>query len=103
MVVEGAAIAQWISLHLRSYGPGFESQSHIINAFSIYSLLYYIFNCVVKRMKMNKKRPGLAHILTVVVAELTEPLLPARIRTESIISHSITLLSRLTISTHQHI
>ena len=23
-----AAIAQWISLHLPSYGPGFESQAH---------------------------------------------------------------------------
>ena len=50
-----AAIAQWICLHLPSCRPEFESQAHHLCFY-----LWYI--CHVKRTKINKKRPGLAHL-----------------------------------------
>ena len=53
----GAAIAQWISLRLPSYRPGFESQSHHLCFNQIRFELWHI-----EKMKINKKRPELAHL-----------------------------------------
>ena len=52
-----AAIAPWFHQRLPSCGPWFESQAHHICFFN----LYYC-NCNEKRIKINKKRPGLAHL-----------------------------------------
>ena len=52
----GAAIAQWIHLHLSSCCPGFESQAHhqCFNQFK--------FGCCrAEKTKINKKRPEMAH------------------------------------------
>ena len=56
----GAAIAQWICLRLPSCRPVFESQAHHLSFYHLLSNLCYI--CHVKRTKINKKRPGLAHL-----------------------------------------
>ena len=53
----GAAIAQWISLRLPSCRPGFESQSHHLCFYQIRFELWHI-----EKMKINKKRPELAHL-----------------------------------------
>ena len=53
---EDAAIAQWIHPPLPSCGPGFESQVHHY----IVKIFLYICQCIEKRTKINKKRPGLA-------------------------------------------
>ena len=59
----GAAIAQWICLRLQSCRPGFESQVHDLYFFQF--ILFKLYTCHlnwnVKRTKINKKRPGLAH------------------------------------------
>ena len=34
---------------------------HSIHTFSIYSLFYYIYHCIEKRTKINKRKPSLAH------------------------------------------
>ena len=59
----GAAIAQWIHLDLRSYCPGLKSQAHHLLFFQFILFKLYIchLNWNVKRTKINKKRPGLAH------------------------------------------
>ena len=59
----GAAIAQWIRLRLPSCRPGFESQAHHLRFFQFKLFKLYIchLNWNVKRTKINKKRPGLAH------------------------------------------
>ena len=53
----GAAIAQLIRLRLPSYCPEFESQAHIY--LYLYQFIFELFN--VEEMKINIKRPGLAH------------------------------------------
>ena len=50
-----AAIAPWFCLRLPSCSPGFESQAHHLCFFNYW-------NCNEKRTKINKKRPGLAHL-----------------------------------------
>ena len=50
-----AAIAPWFRLRLPSCGPGFDPK-HTIYAFFNY------WNCNEKITKINKKRPGLAHL-----------------------------------------
>ena len=60
--VMGAVIAQQICLHLPSCCPGFESQAYHLRFFHLQFLCYM---CHVKRTKINKKRPGLAHFLNV--------------------------------------
>ena len=59
----GAAIAQWTHLCLTSCRPGFESQTYNQPSFQFMLLKLYIchLNRKVKRMKINKKRPGFAH------------------------------------------
>ena len=61
----GAAIAQWIYLRLQSCRPRFESQAHQLCFFQIILFKWYIchLNWNVKRKKIYKKRPGLAHFL----------------------------------------
>ena len=54
----GPAIAQWIRLRLPAPGS---SPKHTIYAFYIQTF-YCICHCVGKGMKINKKRPGLAHL-----------------------------------------
>ena len=58
-----ATIAQWIRLRLPSCRPGFESQAHHLCFFQFILFKLYIchLNWNVKRTKINKKRPGLAH------------------------------------------
>ena len=47
--------AQWSRLHLlQSCSPGFDPQAQ--------HLCFFNLNCDEKRMKINKKRPGLAHL-----------------------------------------
>ena len=60
----GAAIAQWTHLRLSSCRLGFESQAHHLHFFQLILFLLYIghLNWNVKRTKINKKRPGLAHL-----------------------------------------
>ena len=53
----GAAISQWIRLPLPSYRPRFESQAHHL-CFHLFIVL-----CNVEKTKINKKRPGLAHLI----------------------------------------
>ena len=53
----GAAIAQWIRLHLPSCCPGFESQAHHLCFHKFVKKL-----CNVEKTKINKKRPRLAHL-----------------------------------------
>ena len=59
----GAAIAQWIRLRLPSCHPRFKSQAHHLRFFQFILFKLYIchLNWNVKRTKINKKRPGLAH------------------------------------------
>ena len=58
----GAAIAQWIHLHLPSCRPRFRSQANHLSFYFIYSQICPIFVIELgKRMKINIKRPGLAH------------------------------------------
>ena len=61
--LRGAAIAQWIRLHLPSCCPGFESQAHHLCFFQFIKFKLYIchLNRNVKRTKINKKRPRIAH------------------------------------------
>ena len=54
----GAAIAQWIHLHLPSFCPGFKSQAHHLR---FYQFIFEL--CRAEGTKLNKKRPGLAHYL----------------------------------------
>ena len=61
LFLSGAAIAQWINLTLPSCRPGFESQAHHLCFHNLQSNLCYI--CHVKRTKINRKRPRLAHCL----------------------------------------
>ena len=63
MFFRGAAIAQWIRLRLPSWRPGFESQAHHLRFFQFILFKLYIchLNWNMKRMKINKKRSGLAH------------------------------------------
>ena len=60
MFFGGAAIAQWICLHLPFCRPGFESQAHHLR---FYHLKYLCNICRVKRPKINQKRSGLANFL----------------------------------------
>ena len=55
-----AAIAQWICLHLLSCGVKFKSQAHNLCFYQKQSNSCYV--CLVKRTKMNNKRPGLAQL-----------------------------------------
>ena len=55
-----AAIAQWIRLCLPPCRPRFESQARHLRFCHLQSILRFI--CHVKRTKINKKRPGLAHL-----------------------------------------
>ena len=66
----GAAIAQWIFLRLPSCHPGFESQAHHLCLFQFILFKLYIchLNWNVKRTKINKKRPGLAHLKKTVLS-----------------------------------
>ena len=59
-----ATIAQWIRLCLPSCCPGFESQAHHLRFFQFILFKLYIchLNWNVKRTKINKKRPVLAHL-----------------------------------------
>ena len=59
-----AAIAEWISLRLPSCGP--ESNP---------KLWFFNLNCNVKRMKVNKKRPGLAHIKNIFYTGRIKPII----------------------------
>ena len=52
-----AAIAPWFHLRLPFCGPGFESQAHHLSFFNL-----HYWNCIEKMAKINKKRPGLAHV-----------------------------------------
>ena len=52
-------MAQCIRPHLPFCGPGFESQA-LHYAYSVFSILYYIFLCIEKR---TKTKMGLADIL----------------------------------------
>ena len=56
----GAVLAQWIRPHLPSRGPGFESQEHYLCFFLLESTILPMYVIVLKRTKINKKRPGLA-------------------------------------------
>ena len=58
-----AAIAQWNCQCLPSCCSGLESQVQHLRFFQFIHYKYYIchLNCNVKRMKTNKKRPGLVH------------------------------------------
>ena len=57
------ATPQWVCLRLRSRHPGFDSQAHHVLFYHFQSTLCYICPFDVrKRMKINKKRPGLAHL-----------------------------------------
>ena len=55
--VRGAAIAQWICQCIPSCCPRFEIQPHHLCFHKFIEL------CNVEKMKINKKRPGLAHFL----------------------------------------
>ena len=57
----GAAIAQWFRLCLPSCHPRFDSQAHHLRFNHLQSNLCFICPCIVKRTKINKKSPGLAH------------------------------------------
>ena len=63
LVSWGATIAQWIRLRLPSCRPGFESQACHLRFF-----IYLCYICHVKRTKINKKRPGLAHLKNMLVS-----------------------------------
>ena len=52
-IKRGAAIAQWINLHLQFCRTGFESQAHHLSFHNLLSNLCYI--CHVKRTKINKR------------------------------------------------
>ena len=52
-----AAIAQWIRLRQPSYGAGFESQAQYL----CFPFCNLNLNCIVKRTKVDKKMPRLAH------------------------------------------
>ena len=54
----GAAVAQWIHLHIPSCRPGFESQAHHLCLYQYYLELWNF-----EKTKIDKKRPGLAHFL----------------------------------------
>ena len=56
-IVRGAASAQWIRLRLPSFCPRFESQAYHPR---IYQFIFEL--CSVEKMKINKKRPGLARL-----------------------------------------
>ena len=58
-IIGGAAVAHWIRLYLPSCHPRFESQAHHL---CFYHLWYLCYICHVKSTKINKKRPGLAHL-----------------------------------------
>ena len=62
-LVGAAPIAQWIRPRVPSCRPGFESQAHHLCFFQFKLFKLYIchLNWNVKRTKINKKRPGLAH------------------------------------------
>ena len=51
-----STIAQWIRLHLPSCHHGFESQAHHLS-FHQFIELYNV-----EKTKINKQRPGLAHL-----------------------------------------
>ena len=53
MIATGVPL--WIHLHLPSCRPGFESQAHYLH------FNQFIKLCNVEKMKVNKKKPGLAH------------------------------------------
>ena len=57
-------MAQWICLRLPSCCPRFQSQAHDLHFFQFILFKLYIchLNWNVKRTKINKKRPGLAHL-----------------------------------------
>ena len=55
-LILGAAIPQWIHLRFPSCLSGFESQAHHL---CFYQFIFEL--CHVEKMKINKKRPGLAH------------------------------------------
>ena len=59
-----AAIAQWIRLCLPPCRPRFESQARHLRFCHLQSILRFI--CHVKRTKINKKRPGLAHLKNII-------------------------------------
>ena len=61
LLKRGAAVAQWICLCLPYCHRGFKSQCTPATLLSFLSNLCYI--CHVKRTQINKKRPGLAHLL----------------------------------------
>ena len=52
----GAAIAQWICLHLPFCRPRFESQAHQLR---FYQFIFEL--CHVEKPKINKNEGGLAH------------------------------------------
>ena len=60
-IYNGAVIAQCIYLLLPSCSFGFKSQAHHL-CFLHFHILYYIYHCVEKRTKINKKGPGSAQI-----------------------------------------
>ena len=66
-IERAAAIAPWFHLQLPFCGLRFESQAQHLRFFNL-----YFWNCYwnKKRMKINKKRPGLAHIFKEVIIEL---------------------------------
>ena len=55
-IMRSATIAQWICLRLTSYRSGFEPLVHHLR---FYQLQYL---CCICQTKINKKRPGLAHV-----------------------------------------
>ena len=60
MLLRGAAIIQWICLRLPSCCPGFKSEGHHLFCYHLKSNLCSI--CHVKRTKINKTGPDLAHL-----------------------------------------
>ena len=59
-------IAQWIRLRLSFCSPGFESQAYHRHFFQFILCTCHL-NWNVKRMKINQKRPGLAHLKKIVI------------------------------------
>ena len=53
--IMGADIAQWLSLHIPSCVPWFNPQAKHLELFNLY------LNCHEESMKIDQKRPGMAH------------------------------------------
>ena len=55
--------ARWLSRFVCTYHPTVQGSIPKYTTYALkYQILYYICHCVEKRTKINKKRPGLAHI-----------------------------------------